>query len=759
MKDGGQVTDAVDRWQCLVSERNETEMTLPNLKHTFCRICEPCCPLNVEFDDQKKIVRLHPDLGHVSGSIACHKGLSFLDVHNDPERVNWPLKRVNARSDEQGDFVETDWDSAMEEIGARLNLLRDRYGPNSIAIYYGNAWAFTNPTALLAYETFRDLLDTKMVFSSNTQDTANKFAAAGPIYGSTSAVMIPDLRNTDYLLCLGGNPRVSRWTTISMPNDDLAVLKQIRRRGGKVRFVNPRRIESSDSDTGPTILIKPGADVYFLSALLNEIEGIGGFNDVLVSRYGKHIEELKAFLGRYSAERVANITGVSVASIKEVAREIIAAKSATVYMATGVNQSRQGILCHWLVEMINFCTGNLGKVGGTYKPTGLFNVFPPCGGVMAIETSIGSFELPDPLGYSVLPAALMSQLIINKDIRALLVLGGNPLLTVGGEERLREACRSLDLMVSVDIYRQATSEVADYILPSTDWLEHMDINLFGSGMQPSPFVQYTDAMEPPVAGRRNGWWVLARLAKAMGLSSPLDANPDEIDGHGIVNGLLAARDSSIEKMRALPRHTFTIEEEPPSALFEKCLQHADKKVDCCPTAFVEAGLFERCETIFTELTREPTGTLKLISMRTPYMQNSWLTNISKFRLGKHSSNSLNMSEVDAVALGLYQGDEIRAFNRFGSIETEVFINNDLRPGVVAMTHGYGHQRTFGLSVAKHKPGANCNALMPTDRDTIEPLSYMSWMSGVPIKVEKLRLGDDHAPPQVSGAASEPTSAS
>jgi anaerobic selenocysteine-containing dehydrogenase len=704
-------------------------------KHTICRICEPYCPMIAEVNDAGKVVHLRPNLEHPSGGIACHKGLTYLEVHHDPDRVNWPQKRLNPRTETRGEFVETDWDSAMAELGEKLSAIRDTHGPNAIAVFYGNPWSMSAPPFLTAMD-FMDRIGTQMRFSGNTQDTANKFVAAAEIYGSAASVMLPDLYNTDYLLCLGSNPKVSRWTTASIPNDSFAVVRRITERGGKVRFVNPRKTESSTPETGPTLQIKPGTDVYFLAAVLNEFYALGGFDEALLTRYGKHVDAMKRFIQRYPGERVAGVTGIDAAATHEIAREIHEAKSAVVYMATGVNQSRQGMLCYWLVEMINFASGNLGRRGGMYKPTGLMNVFPPNTGINEVTTSVGSFQLPDPIGYGVLPAVRLPELIENGDIRALVCFGANPVVTVGGEQVLRRAFAKLDLLATVDIYRSATGELADYVLPVTDGLERVDINLHGNAMQPIPYVQYVDAVVPPAFGRRNGWWIVERLSQAMGLDSALDANPEQTDGVDVINGLLSARGLSIDALRAAPQGTVTFALDAPEALFEKCLQHPDKKIDCCPTSFVEGGLFERCDRIFEELEAEPPNVLKLISLRTPYMQNSWLTNTQKFRRGKQCVNPLHMNETDAVDRGLHNGDAIRVFNDYGSVEAEVEIDNDLRPGVVAMSHGYGNSKAYSLRVASDKAGVNCNILMPIGAE-YEPMSHMSWLSGVPVNVKRI----------------------
>ncbi|MGY2488432.1 molybdopterin-containing oxidoreductase family protein [Cupriavidus sp. CP313] len=711
---------------------------MAHTKPTFCRICDPHCPLQAEFDDRGKVIRLTPDAGHPSGGKACHKGLSYLDVHNHTDRLNWPQKRANPRTEVRGEFMETDWDAAMTDIGVRLRSVLDRYGPDSVAVYMGNPWSF-DTSAFLTLGQFQDALGTRMRFSANSQDTANKFVVAGEVYGSPMSLMVPDIHHTDYLLCLGSNPKVSRWVLFSTPNDGGEALRQIVRRGGKVRFVNPRKIESSTVETGPTLRIKPGTDVYFLAALLHEIDRRGGVDASVVARYGKHVDGLLRFCREYPAHKVAPVIGLDAKVVEEVANEILAARSAAVHMATGLNQSQQGVLCYWLAEMINFVTGNLGRLGGTHKPNGLMDYFPPCAPSRPLRTSIGTFSVPEPMGHVVLPAALLPAFVESGDVRALVVLGGNPLITVGGGEQLREASKKLDIMVSVDIFRNATGEMADYVLPATDWLERKDINLLASGMQAVPYVQYTDAMEQPSGGRRSAWWILARIAQAMGLPSPLDDHPDASDGEHEISAMLAARNLSIDLLRTKPAHTESFPQEDRAALYGRCLQHEDLKIDCFPEAFARAGLIDRCHAFFAERTGEPGDTLRLISLRTPYMQNSWLANSERFRRGRQSINPLNICEEDAAARGLHNGDTVRVFNQYGSIETRVLINNDLRTGAVAMTHGYGHHRAYGLTVASRRPGANCNALMPTHADTVEPLSHMSWLSGVPVEVERIEV--------------------
>jgi anaerobic selenocysteine-containing dehydrogenase len=731
-------------WMLLSQNRlpksGRTEMT--NTKSTFCRICEPGCPLKVHFDDAGKPVLLAPDAENPAKGIACHKGLSYLDIHDDPDRLNWPLKRINPRSEARGEFVRVSWDEAFSEIGQRLREIFAKHGAKSLATYAGNPGAFNSTWTMFA-PILRDALGTEFRFTSNTQDTSNKMATFAEVYGSAAAFKIPDIDNTDYLLCIGTNPKVSRWTLMSAENN-WDIVKEIPRRGGKVRFVNPRVTESSTAETGPTLLIRPGTDVYFLAAMLHEVDVLTNFDVDIVAKYGKNVEALREFISKFPADAVADVTGLTAETIRTVAREFVEARSAIVYMATGVNQGRQGMIAALLVEMLQFVTGNLGRKGGTYKPNGLAVSCPPITGVKQIETSMGTFEVLQP-GMSVpLPANIMAPLMNNGDIKALLVICGNPLLTVAGETDARKAFENLELVISVDIFRSATGELADFVLPSVDFLERQDINFIGNGLQQRPNVKYTEAMVEPAHDRRDDWWILSRILQEAGLDSPLNENPDVDWGTEAIEAMLALKNLSIAKLREMPSGTALLGDKPYDTVFELCLQHPDKKIDCFPDKFVSAGLFDRCERIFEELSKEPEGTLKLISLRTPYMNNSWFSSVPKFRKGKERENPLHMSPADVERFGLVEGDKVILASDYGSIETHVFTDESLREGVVAMTHGYGQGKAFALQVAQNNPGSNCNAIMPTGPDSIEPLSNMAWLTAVPITVTRSSL--EHSVP-------------
>lgn len=699
--------------------------------HTYCRICEPACPLSATVDNAGEITKLEPNFDHPINSTACHKGLSYIDLHKDPDRLNYPLKRNNNKTDQPGEFDRISWDQAISESAEKLKRIRDEHGPNSIAIYTGNPGVFN--AKLLTYGgAFAQMIGTKMMFSANTQDMSNRMVSASAFYG-TQTCMVPDLHHTDYLLCIGSNPRVSKWTVLSTANDAGKTIENIKNRGGKIRFVNPRITESSTSETGDTLQIKPGADVYFLAAVLHEIQQQGGLKEDIIKQWSTGIDAALEFVSNYPASRVVDVTGISEADIKTVAAEFIAAKGAGIYVSTGLNQGRQGTLSAWLAELIVFVTGNLGRKGGMIKPTGFMDMFQPStvNGI-SVDTSIGELKYSAP-GSVPMPFVALPELIENGDIKALIVSSGNPMLSAGGADKLRKAIGGLELMISLDIQKNATTDVSDYIFPGPDFLERADVNFIAGGTQTVPYLQYTDAVVKPKYERQDDWRTLLDIAKAMDLFPG-----DDPDGWGIVNKIIGAAGLSIEKLKDLPHQTHFFEPTPADDVYQKVLKHADKKIHCYPDVFEKEGLIERCHGYFDDLLNEPANTLKMVSMRTTYMHNTWFSNVKKFRRGAQSVNGLHMCSQDAERLNLINGESIRVFNEYGSIETVLMIDDSLRPGAVAMPHGYGKGRS-GMRVAEANPGANPNELVPNTLDTVEPVSNMSWIGAYPVEVETLRI--------------------
>ena len=697
--------------------------------HTFCRLCDPHCGLLAEVEDGR-IVALRNDKDHpVHKGFSCHKGIQYLRVHQDPDRLNHPLRRCNPRSEDRGEFVQVSWDQAATEIGAKLTDIERRHGNKAVAMYTGNPAAFSNNFFSNAHALCAGFGEGPR-FSAATQDCANKFAGSEALYGSFMVHPIPDLLHTDYFLSIGCNPAISHTSFIQI-SDPMARLRALKQRGGKIVFINPRRIESATPQTGEVLQIKPDTDFYLLAGLLHEIIFSIGYDRPRVEKRAKNLDGLIEFVKNWPAERAAAVTDISLDTIREIAREFCAASAASIHMSTGVNMGTQGVLAYWMLQMISLLSGNLGKRGGNiyspgFCPTAKFTKRTQDQPFFASEFG----DVRTVAGN--LPTNLMAEVLESRQnpVKALIVISGNPLLSVGGEARLRAALQGLELIVVLDIYRSATAELADYVLPATDFLEREDVNTLSTGFQLEPYVQYTPAVVPAQGERRDDWWSLSRLLQAMGRPSLLDE--PEPKPFAAVEAMMRHSDLSLDKLKQLPCQTAVLPEVDPEDVFRFGVQNDDGLIDCCPQLFRRG--YAWAEQRWQELIAEPKDQLKLITRRTGLMINSWLNNLAVHKKSLHMTNPLWMNPQDAESRGLFDGSEVIVQTEFGQVQAELVLDESLKLGVVAMSHGWGHSKAYGLTTARRFPGANVNQLAPVGAGSFDVLSNQAHLTGINVKV-------------------------
>ncbi len=700
-------------------------MREPHTVATFCRVCEPACGLLAHVDGER-LTKVAPDADHpISRGWACNKGIATFDIHHDPDRLNHPMKRIAP-----GRFEPIGWDQALAEISEKLRAIHAARGHWATAMYVGNPTAF-NALIGVGLTPFVAGLGTRQVYTSGTQDCSNKFAGSESVFGSSTIHPIPDFDHTNYLLVLGSNPGVSHMSFVSIA-DPINVLRDMERRGAQVVFVNPRRIESVKSGVGSLVMIRPDTDVYFLASLLHAIDRQGGFDADVLATHGRHVDELRRVLARYPAERTAAVTGIAVETVERIATAWRTADGASVTMSTGVNMGRQGTLAYWLVHMLSFCTGNLDRRGGNIESVGYYPSAPRAG---ASDPTQSWFEsrfgrLRHVRGS--LPGNLLADDLLTpgpEQPRALFVVAGNPMLSVGGESRMAAALDGLELLVCVDLYRNATGEHAHYLLPATDQFERADVTYAGLGLQHRPHVQLTERVVPPQHERREEWWTFGRLAQALGFRGPFDAG-DAPDPFARIERMLARGGRSLAELRDQPRGV-VLPPVTPGRFYDEQLATTDGRVDCCPALFADA--IEAMERQLVDLAAEAAPALRLITKRDRFMHNSWFHNVDTLTRGERGRNWLFMHPDDATRLGLHDGQVVRVRSASGEVELPLKCDADLMPGVVAATHGWGHAHT-GMQLARERPGANVNRLLPTGLGSFDPLSNQAHMTGIAVEV-------------------------
>ncbi len=716
---------------------------------TFCRICEATCGLRATIEGDR-IVEVEPDRDHVvSRGYACIKGLRYHEVHHSPDRLRVPLKRVGDR------FEEISWAQALDEIGRKVRTLVQSRGGDSVAAYLGNPISFSLLPPILT-SAFLQGLGSRNLFQTGSQDCNNKFAAAERLYGFPFIQPFPDVDRTRCLIVIGSNPAVSRASFMHLP-DPIRRLRAIEQRGGQVFLVNPRRTETA-RQLGTQVFIRPDTDVFFLLSFLHEVLQRGEIDLEHVRQHMRGFDTLGEIARRWTPDRTADVTGVSVEMLRSMVDAFLGADGAAIFLSTGVNQGSHGTLAFWIQESINAITGNLDRLGGTLVGHGYVPDFPrhsrKGGHTMRKDLSrIGQL----PSVADTFPAGLMADEILTPgegQVRALFCVAGNPLLTVPNSNgRLERAFKELELLVVIDIFRNETANHAHYILPGTSAFQRADLPfVFQSlmGAMPTPYAQYTDALVPVEGEQRDETVILLQLARACG---------SKIFGSAIASGLVngwmglgrlpwvgdrigltperllglmarAFRLGSLRRLRNEP-HGRLLEPNRGGDFLGRRVVTDDGMVDLAPADLVRAAralddAFDR------ELAQR--HQLKLISKREQHSHNSWLHNHPRFVEGKRSTNYLYMNPRDGARLGVESGALVEVRSEVASVRLPVELTDDMMPGAVALPHGWGHQDADGLSVARRTTGANVNLLAADGPDALEYFSGMAKLNGIWVEV-------------------------
>jgi anaerobic selenocysteine-containing dehydrogenase len=714
-------------------------------KKTYCRICEAHCGLEVEVSSEHKILSVKPDKTHpVSKGYACIKGTAAGALHNDPDRLNYPMKRVN------GTLTRISWDQAISEIGVKIKGLRKNHGNRSIAMYQGNPSFFSFQNIMYS-SAFLESLNSENMFASHSIDGNNKYEAVTQIFGRSMVHPVPDLGNINFFMCFGSNPIASQMSVIQVLNP-LQKFKDIEERGGKVIFVDPRKTETAQK-VGEQLFIKPGTDVYLLLAMLHVITHENIFDKHYANRYADGVDEFIENSKFWTPERVAEITGINAKYIRKTAVEFRNADGAALYMSTGVNMGPFGTLSYWLVQGLNFITGNIDRKGGLLLPRGVFDAVKLAkiiglGGFDEHRTLVGKWHRV----AGCFPSSTLAEEIEVEHpdkIRALFVSAGNPVHSLPNGQALEAALKKLDLVVSIDIYPNKTSEYADYVLPATDMLERADFPASHMVLQETPHAQYTTAMVSPKFERRPEWEIFSDLAIACGAKAfgqsvcnilpHLNRGLSKIPGvskhpvkpeHLLSLLLKWGNKVSLKELTENPQGLLLGPTEPNSFLGKR-VPTKNGKVQLWPEKLITD--LPRLNTLSDSFLQK-TDQLYLIGQRDRRSHNSWMHNNP--RIKQASNHNAILNTIDAKQRNITEQDKIEICSAQGHIVLNVHITDDIAPGVIAVPHGWGHQES-GLKKAAKLPGENINKVIPGGSQNMEPASGQAIMVGHLVTVKKV----------------------
>ena len=730
---------------------------MTQLHYRTCHLCETMCGIEIEYDDEN-IIAIRGDKNDVlSRGNICPKATGIQDIHNCPDRLKKPLKRVRKNATEKSledDWVEIEWEEALNYASAKLATIQNQHGRDSIASYWGRSTAH-NLGALLSVPAVQAIIGSKNIYTGSTVDQMPHNFVWHFMLGHQFLCTVPDINRTDYYLMLGTNPKISNGAQMSTGANTWKKLNAIRERGGKCVLIDPRRNESAQY-MDEHHFIRPHADAMFLLGIIQVIFARGLAKP---GRMGGHIngwEEMERLANQFNLNRIAEVTGIARVDIVRIAMEFATAKSAVCYGRTGISMVQFAGLTQWLMQVVNVITGNMDEVGGMMFPKPAVESRPLTHSSWNSHRSRVS-DRPEFSGE--FPLAVLGEEILTPgkgQIRALVGIAGNMVLSMADGNHSEKILQALDFYVAVDLYLNETTRFADIILPPCGPLEKGHYDMFyhlydtinWSKYSPPLFItehsQWTDfeilrELMGRFAHKRETNFAkkfLIRCAHKLtrGLMSPerVVALGLRFGPYGKGLNPFKRNALSLQKLKDSPHGIFLgdLEYSLPEGLYTE-----DKKIQLTPQVLIDD--LPRLKAWFVDggmETEQATSEFDLrIISRLTNRTLGWMHHSYRLIKGKNPCE-LMIHPKDAADRGIHADSLVKVTSRTGEIEIPVVITEDVMQGVVCMPSHWGHGRKGTRQrVANANPGVSMNDL--TDVQAYDKLTNNAIVNGVPVKVQ------------------------
>ncbi|HWW45971.1 MAG TPA: molybdopterin-dependent oxidoreductase, partial [Acidimicrobiia bacterium] len=712
--------------------------------------------LHVE-DDAVRLIRGDRDDVWSHGYI-CPKGTTLGHLHDDPDRLREPLIRHGDR------WEEASWDEALARCEELIHGVLDRHGKDALTTYIGNPTAH-NFSLGRYVALFMGLAQFPMIYSAGTIDQWPKNVACALMYGNMWLIPAPDVRRTQYWIIMGANPQASQGSLLACP-DLLGEIERIRARGGKTVVVDPRRTGTADK-ADEWVPIVPGTDAALLLAMANvlfaeDLVDLGDVADVVTG-----VDAVRTACADFTPEAVAETCGVDAATIRRLARELAASEAGVIYGRIGLCNQEFGTVASWMIDVVNVLTGNFDRPGGMMFGNPIaWSLSSLPNPQWADGYEFGRWRsrvrgAPEVLGQ--VPVSCLAEEIATPgdgQLRGLITIAGNPVISAPDAGRLDAALPTLECLISVDNYLNETTRHAHVILPGLSALEqpHYDELIWSWASRSAG--NFSTAVFPPPPDRPAEWELLTRLgALCAGMHGPdidvaaLDdgffgslaqakgLDPDAIMGHYDHGGPERLLDLTIrtgpwgDRYGEVPDGlTLDSFRAAPHGIDRGPMVPRAREVVSTPSGTIELApdyIVGDLPRLAARLGRRRDGLL-LISRRHLRSNNSWMHNVPVLVKGKDRCTLL-IHPDDAARTGVRDGAHARVSSEAGAIDVPVEISDEMMPGVVSLPHGWGHNvEGTRLAVAREHAGVNNNLLAPGT--LVDERSGNAIVNGIPVEV-------------------------
>lgn len=688
-----------------------------------CNICEAMCGLEIKYRG-KEILSIKGDKedplsrGHI-----CPKAVALQDFYHDPDRLKRPLKKTK-----EG-WKEISWEEALDEAAAKLKTVQGKYGKDAVGVFLGNPNAHKVGNFLFL-SLFVKALGSRNRFSATSVDQLPHHFASHYMLGHGGLLPVPDIDRTDYILIIGANPLVSNGSMMTCPDFGRRI-KAIMKRGGKVVVVDPRKTETAKK-ASEHFFIQPETDALLLMAMIHTIFEEELENLRRLETHIKGLDEIRLAAKDYPPELAAKQTGIPAAQIRKLALDMAKSERAVCYSRMGASTQSFGGLNLWLTYVLNIITGNFDREGGAMFTEPAFDLVKLSSRKHKPD-NYGKFKSrvwDFPLHNGEFPAATIADEILTPgegQIKAMITIAGNPILSTPNGDRMEKAFESLEYFVAVDIYISATSRYADLILPGCAGLEVGQYDVAFHNLAIRNTVKYAPPLFKKGADQRYDWEILRALAARLANQDEAPITPEMMLDAGFQRGSHKDKNLSVQTLSQLP-HGMDLGPLRP-CLLER-IETKDDKIDLAPAPFIQD--LPRLKASLEQQKASSDFPFRLIGRRLLRQHNTWTQNSYRLIKGKNECTLLIHPE-DAARLQIQNGEEAVVRSATGAIRIEVEVSDEIAPGVVSIPQGWGHGRKgVKLATAQTRPGVSINDL--TDHRRIDPLTGNAAVNGVRVSV-------------------------
>ena len=714
---------------------------------TYCRFCHAYCPMEATVEDNRLIALVPDTSNEMYGGYTCIKGRQMIDQIDHPTRLQQSQKKQP-----DGSFNAIGTELAMDEIATQLQTILDTYGPRSIASYNGT-YSYQNSAAHDVARAFHAAIDSPSYYTSVTIDQPAK-VAIGPTrmgWWNGGSHMWND---SDVAMIIGNNTLVSHF---SIPGGIPAfsphnALRDGKKRGIKIICIDPRVTEVA-SRADLHLQVRPGQDAAILAAIIAVILAEELHDKAFCLDNIEGLEQLTEQTRRFTPEAVSAAAGIPANQIIEAARMFAAGPRGTAVTGTGPEMGPHPNLLQHLVQSLNAICGRHYREGERLPNPGVLTPTVPrsaeatgpqpqwlTDGVKSrVSEDICETVVLSPYGpLKEMPTAVISDEMLLEgegQIKALICVGGNPLLAWPDQEKTHAALSGLELLVCIDIKMAATAQMADYVLAPKMCLEREDVTLLTDIWHDKPYSQYTQTVVEAEGDKIEEWEFFWAMGKRMGLNMSMANGPINMQEKPKKFDLLA---NITQGSRVPLQEIYNTEGGKIFDVPDVILDAPDPTTRGRLQLFPQ-GLEQELEASHNDMKSSGTKDypLLLISRR---MKNTYTSTGPELSLlkSKGTTNPAFMHPQELAALQVADGDIVEVHSLHGSIPAVVTASDDIRPGVISMSHCWGgspdptanaDQRVRGI-------GSNTNRLID-NLENAERYSGMCRQSSIPVAIRKL----------------------